>query len=341
MADGDTYYCPKCGKKKLIAQRSWSSGGYFRWWKCMFNQPGRTWRSKKPDGPPCELEIRVEGRDAEIDDWDSVLGKLAQINVPQVQQWLLKHDRDVHKRGLEVLYEGTIVDLVRRRDARGVGVALYWRADTWDTDEDVINPMSSDYDALRTESAQYIDFKGFNVQYLFAENGQTIWSPNEEPETAVFKGKSVGKRLGKKLVEFTKALEVSIAGLLKKATSEQARWNSEQVAFKAALEGICDRRLVSLSHYNGNDGTGQIAVGMATPQQVVEINRQLGKSIKLSVEIGTFSKRLEPEKVVELTAILGKTPTYNISTIFAGSWRSPAERLTLDQAKTLARIMSS
>lgn len=341
----DNYYCPKCGKKKLQKERSWDRNhrAYFTTWRCYHNAGGRTWRAKKPDGPRCDVEIKVDGRDAEIDDWDNLLGKMSMISVPQIQQWLLKNESDCHKRGMEVIYEGEIASLVRRRDGDGVGVGLYWNRDTWDTDPDVINPMSTSYDALRWESAQYLSFEGFNLRYLFTHRGVNLWAAGEDQDDAVFKGKSVGKRLKAKLCAFAQRLEKAIPSLLEKAQVESARWVSEKGHFERCLKSAFDGvEHFGITHYCGERQTAQINLRYLSVEGMLEANTLLNLDMKVGVQIGQHSDSVKPEVAIRFQEVLGiDVGRQNISEHFQGAWRTPGRRINLDEGIRLAKIVKA
>jgi len=338
----DTYYCPKCGKKKLKAESSYRSD-YNRIWKCWHNVPPTRRRygsTPKKLGPPCGLIIKVEDRDAEIDDYDDVLGKLAMIDVPQIQQYLLKEDRDVHKRGIEVIYEGTMVDLVRRRDSGGVGVALYWKAATYEQEvPDVINPFSSAYGALRSEAANHVMFRGRGVGHLFHNNGYEIW--DKDNESLPFTGKDVGKRMRADMVSWADALEKGFDLLATRCKNEAWRWDEEQRRFEQTLRNTLpstDQHLVRLQHYSGASQTAKLAVAAVTARQALEISKLLDRPVELQVL--SQGPPVSPEKAIEIQSLVSQTMTFDLNRDhFQASYGKTLHRFTIDEAVALARIM--
>lgn len=347
------FYCPKCGKKKLVSAYGYVGDGYHRYWRCEHNMEPKSWRGRrdwdKEKNPPCGLEIKVPGRNAEIDDYGTVIDKMANIAVPQIQQWLLKHDSDVRKKGIEVLYEGEFLDLVRRTDAGhgGLGVAIYWRAATWDRDPDIHNPTAIENDALRAESSQHITFRGFNVAYLF-DGHSVIWQKGEDQHDAVFKGKTLGKKLKAKLVSFAQAVEANYEKLLAKAKSESARWVEEKKAFKHAIEQVAladgrGRFPVRVDHYCGETQTAKVRLDMVTAEQAIQVKKILGVDIQLEMSFGNLHKRVSPETAVRLSALLKEDPKvkdirFNIEEFVYGGWRSDTRRVTLDEALALSKV---
>jgi hypothetical protein len=348
MDKTETYYCPKCGKKKLVADHEWSTSpdgnnGYFKVWKCLHNVPPRRRRygyTPKKLGPPCGLKIQVEGRNAEIDDYDDILGKLAMIDVPQIQQYLLKEDRTVHKRGIEVIYEGTMVDLVRRRDGDGVGVGLYWKGATYDEDPDTVNPLDSGYHNLRTEAAQHVMFMGHGVGFLFHQNGHNIWEPGSV--TTAFQGKSVGKRMKEKMVRWAASLENEFTSLVARCESEHARWLRERAEFDQQLRNTLghDHSAVSVRHYCGHRRTAEVTVRPVTAHQALEIANLLGLNIELPVL--AQGPKLTPAKAIEIQALVpARTMRFDLNRehFTGGYYNSTPTRLTQSQAVALARIV--
>ena len=340
-----TYYCPKCGHKKLVSDHAYSGNGYYRIWVCLHNVPPERRRySSKPRkelGPPCGLKIKAEGRDANIDDYDDLLGKLATIGVPEVQQWMLQHKRSIHKKGLEVLYQGPLVDLVRCNDGDGVGVGLWWRGATWDTGAGLINPTEGSNNALRSEAAQYVMFRGFSCSTLFARNGADIWKPGDDT-AAVFKGKSLGKKLKERLVRFAIALEQELPELIKLCKSERQRWVNEQARYEEALSLYGRYGGVTLSHYCGERKTGRINVRQVRPAEAKAMEELLGFEIKLDA-LSVHPSQVSPDQAIEIERIVGADLSFNVSRYFGRSFVSdrPERRFTQAEAVALTTLLET
>lgn len=346
MDKTNTYYCPKCGHKKLVSDHDYSGHGYYRVWVCLHNvPPGRRRYSsepKKPLGPPCGLKIKVDGRDAGIDDYDDILAKLATINVPQVQQWMLQHQRNIHKKGLEVLYEGPLVDLVRCNDGDGVGVGLWWRGATWDTGAGLTNPIEGSNNALRSEAAQYVMFRGLSCSTLFARNGADIWEPGGD-DAAVFKGKTLGKKLKERLVRFTVALERELPELIRRCKEERQRWLDEQARYEEALNLYGRYGGVTLSHYCGETKLGRVNVRQVRPAEAKAIEALLGIEIELN-SLSVHPVVVSVDKAIEIEKIVGTNLAFDVSRYFGATYSSgqrTERRLTQAQAVELIKILET
>ena len=345
MDKSKTYYCPKCGKKKLVADSEYSDGRHNRIWRCLFNVPVRRryGSNAKPPGTPCGVVIKADGRDAEIDDYDDVLAKLATINVPQVQQWMLQHQRNIHKKGLEVLYEGPLVDLVRCNDGDRVGAGLYWRGATWDGDSGLLNPIEGKHNALRCESAHYVKFRNFACSTLFAHNGAAIWEPNEDKD-AVFSGKTVGKRLKDKLARFVVSLEKEVPGLIEQCKSEQQRWSDERSRYEERLAAVLGNvGGLWVNHYSGESKRALINIRQVRPAEAKAIGELLGFEVKLNV-LSVSPHAVSPETASEIERVVGQPLTVDIARYFGrhyGNDSSPERRLSMDEALGVARILAT
>lgn len=336
------FYCPKCGNKKLIKESEWHSGGYWRTWVCKHNAKSTRYRygaPKKEKGPPCGVVIKASGRDAEIEDFHGVLGKMARINVPPIQTYLLEHDRDVHKRGLEVLYQGPLVDVVRRRhNDDGVGVALYWRKRTWDSeDDDLIDPCGTAYEALRSRAAHYIEFKGLALNYIFAGNGSVIW---EKESTDPFPKGGLGKRTKAAIVEWVKGLEGAIPALLKQAKEEVCRWVKEKEFFQQELSRLTGGKTstVRLHDYDGGKLTAQIVTRAVTPKELFDICKLLDYELTVPFTLGR-TRGVSLEMAIKLEETFGKKIELDSNRMFSGHHPNVMRRVTLDEARAIAGIL--
>lgn len=343
-----TYYCPKCGKKKLEKNHSYSGGGYYQTWSCSHNAEPRTWRARRrrqkqvEEGKTfkvCGLVIAVDGRDAEIEDYHDVLGKMARIKTPAIQTYLLEHDRNIHKRGLEVLYVGELVSLVRRRDGEGVGVALYWNANTWDDDEDVMNPVSgSNLRLFQDECTQYVKFNGVSISDLLRRDGQDIWL-KDDGGAYPFTG-GLGKRLKARLVEFTTQLEKALPDVIKRCEAERTRWADEKAAFIKAVNAVNTQyKPVQVTHYNGETKTAVISVRAVSAREAREIGKVLDKDISLVLNFGDHRQGLSPDKAIEVCDLLGGKIEFALG-VFGNTYGVPQRRVTLSEALDVATILT-
>jgi hypothetical protein len=345
------FYCPKCGKKKLEKTHRWIGGEYRQIWECKHGAPVRRRRYgyKEPKEPikPCGCEITHEDRDAKIEDYHDVLGKMARINVPSIQTYLLENDQTIHRKGFEVLYVGDLVSLVRRRDGDGVGVALYWHANTWDADNDdpeMVNPVkrgTSLYNLFHHESALYTRFECVRISQLLRQDGQDIWVKGEDGNP--FNG-TLGKRRKAKMVEFVTLLEKSLPDIIKECTSERARWQDEQAIFEKELEvsDIEVSQSVHLSHYNGETKQATIRLRSVSAQETVEINKALGMEIRLSFGLGNSRGPIKPEVAIEVCKVFPKQKIeFDINSHFAGVYNRDDRKVTLAQARLLTNILDT
>jgi len=337
-----TYYCPKCGRKKLCSGRRWQEIGQhdrYDFYGCTYNRPGKTYRAKMPSGPPCGLIIEIADRDATLDDYNDVLGRLAQINVPEIQQWLLKNKTNINKRGMEVLYEGTLVDVIRRRDSAGVGVALYWRAETWDDDPDTLNPFSTINGALRSNAAHYVMFRGTPVGPQFQTNGTDVWASGNDAQ--VFTG-ALGKKLKAKIVEWAAALEKELPSLIEQCRAEDARWKAEEAHLKSAIGEIVSSGHFHISDYRGNTKTGGIWLRSVSPEEALSISRALNCEFKLNALV-VAPHSVSIEKAIELGKVMAPTKlSFDINFLFKPYYSRrdvPQRRLNLDEAVAVVKIL--
>jgi len=330
------FYCPKCGKKQLIESNKWTDGCYWRVWKCLHNQQGRySYRSStKEKGPPCDLIIEAEGRHATIDDYGGILGKLSKINIPQIQQWLLENDQDVHKRGMDVLYQGPLVDVVRRRNRHGVGVALYWRARTWDEDSDALDPFDNgEADALRSRAANFVEHGGLPIGGLFARNGMDVW--RKDYHDTIFKDRPYGKGLKKDIVAWAASLEAALPGLIATCESEDQRWTQEGTQFSSSIRQLVMRTGqggFQMHDYCGNTKTALMHTGYVSARAALEIGQALGISFRLAI-LSVSPHYATPEEAIKIEEVLGRKMTISVSSDLR------YRRFTFDEAVEVAKIL--
>jgi len=256
----DKFYCPKCGKKELT--RSWDKN---RTWKCQYNAPStRPWRSgaKVVAGPACGLVISHPDRHAKISDYHSVLDLIVRDG-EAIKHHLLENNANVRKRGLEIMYAGELLDLVRLRDNEGVGAYIYFKAH-WD------GTVGGVPCQLTGGASRHIKFRDHTVESLSRVYRFCLWAKKEtyHPQRgAPFKGKLTAKmRIA--IVEWAAALDRAWPQLAAKATSEHDRWVSESKALQAELRFEGKGPCVQVKLYNGETKTVSIDVhGAITPDQ--------------------------------------------------------------------------
>jgi len=331
-------YCPQCGHKTLRKGRRYlyEIRKELVIWACTHNMQPRTHRGKPHNLTPCDLVIAFDDRDAEIDDYGGVLGLMSQIHVPQIQQWLLKNNSDIHARGLDVLYEGPLVDVVRRRDGDGVGVALFWRGSTWDKDDSsLFTPNNTMFEFARKEACGYVDYQGFKASYLFQEGiSFDLWTKDSPEDQKVFKGSTCGKRMAAQIVEFVKGFELAIPKILMECKSEVDRWAAEERDFKATLNqrpgGL---RHMAVRHYCGERRSAALDFGVVRPYQAAQIEDLLKTSITFQGLCSANRIYVSMEEAMEIEKILGVEYRVSLRTIEYGM------RFNLDMAMDMAAIL--
>lgn len=327
-------YCPQCGHKTL------RQGRMHRhiFWACTYNMQPRTWRGEKHNRKPCDLVIACDDRDATIDDYGGVLGLMSQIHVPQIKQWLLKKDETIHARGMEVIYEGPIFDVVRRRNDNGVGAGLYWRRQTHDQENtDLFDPNIDMFWFARSEASHYVKFRGFAASYLFGKGKYVeLWQQDEKEEDAVFKGKRCGKRMQAKIVEFCKAFEVAIPDILKECKSETDRWAAERKAFeKALVDHVAPAKCrMSMQHYCGERRTASFSFPSVRPSTAALIEDLTKIEIPFQGLIACTRSNLSFVEAQKVEALLGVKYRVSLRRL------DYSERFNLDMAKDLAAILA-
>lgn len=336
------YYCPKCGKKKLRKEYGYQYGHYG--FVCDHNAEPKSWRGRRnydaEKTPPCGLTIFRKDRDARIDDYDeqNPLVGMSNIMVPMIQKWLLRNDTNVRKKTIDVVYEGAMLDLVRRSIGDGTAVQIYWKRHTYERDDaEIKDPTAYEYQALRHEAAEFISFEGFDVRSLFGRDA-TVWDKGSG--TNVFTEKSVGKRLKKKLVAFGQKLEAEFDSIVELARREKTRWETEQKALEGAIGIHVSPRRLSVRHYSGQTKTAALTMNHVSPTEVAAINEEFGMNIRLRITIGE-SVSLAPLTVKKLADMVGKSPMFNISDDMNmhDRWNGVTRRWTPADAVRLAKIL--
>ena len=282
----DHFYCPECGNKTLVEDRDWQRAAngrdhdYYRTWKCRHNHGSkeiqrridanwiypRTERAmqeamnKVAARPPCNCVITAQGRDAEISDYGTILDKLANAD-NEFKNWLLGADPTVHKKGFEILYQTDFMRVVRLRDKEGVGVWVYWEADR---DSDQILGRS----ALEHQCALHIKFRDLSLRAIFLDSRFALWRKGHD--NTLFSGKSLGKRMKAKIVEWATEFEAAFPSLLQEARNQKRRWEGEESLLRSELRSISHDLVVR--SYDGHHTNCLVQLlRPVTPEQAKEI----------------------------------------------------------------------
>lgn len=332
-------YCPQCGHKTLRNGRRLNAGGYHVFWACTHNMQPRTWRGERHNRKPCDLVIQVPGRDATPNDFGGVLGLMSKIHIPQIKQWLLNNDGEIHARGMKVIYEGPLFDVVRRRvTSSGVGAGLYWKRRTYERDDETLfDPNDNLFSFARSEAAHYVNYKGFQAAYLFDKGKYVeLWQQDEDEEKAVFKGARCGKRMQKEIVEFCKAFEVDIPEILMRCKQERARWAAEKRKFQQDLEQhVAPRPLrLEMQHYSGETRQASFCFPHVRPATAARIEALLDEKIPFVGLSGATRTGLTFDEAQKVEDLLGIKYSVNLMRL------SYSRHYDIDTAKALAKIIS-
>ena len=210
--------------------------------------------------PPCNCVIKGQGRDAEISDHGTILDRLADAD-NDFKNWLFRSDPTVHKKGFEILYRTDFMHVVRLRDKEGVGVWVYWEADR---DGDQILGRS----ALAHPCALNIKFRGLSLRTIFFTNRFELWRKGHD--NTLFSGKSLGKRMRAKIVEWATEFEAAFPALLQEARNQKGRWEGEESLLKSELRSISHDLVVR--SYDGHHTNCRVQLlRPVTPEQAKAI----------------------------------------------------------------------
>ena len=331
-----TRYCPQCGHKTLRKGRIYQESHIksFTFWACLHNMQPRTYRGTPHGRTPCGLILAFDGAHAEIDDFGGVLGQISRIHVPQIKQWLLKNDPDIHARGMVEIYKGPLFDVVRCRDHRGVGVKLYWRALTWDREDDnLFHPARDMFDFARSRAAHYVTYKGIPAARLFAlGHRQTLWSPGD----TLFGEGNCGKRMQAQIVEFCESFEVDIPSILLECKAENDRWEREERELKAAAARAAGSKLSKLGvvSYCGETRTASIWIQAVRPIQAMEIEELLKDKISVQGLPNASRCSLTTREALAIEELLGVSINVNMNSVCGQQ-----QRYNSDMVSDLAAIV--
>lgn len=337
-------YCPQCGHKTLRKGERYMGQYPNRRtrtiWACTHNMQPRTYRGEKHSRKPCDLVLAFDDRDAKIEDYGGVLGQMSRIHIPPIQSYLLEKRSDVNARGMKILYEGPLFDVVRRRNTEsGVGVGLYWKAATYGEDEDdLFDPRNGAFDFARSEAAHYVMYRGFQAAYLLDRDiCVELWQQGEDEEKAVFKGARCGKRMEKEIIDFCKAFEVDIPKILGEARDEDNRWKRERQEFKRTMAnavGGSSNLKVSLVHYCGERKTATFDFPSVRPSTAALIQDLTEIPLSLSGLSNATRHQISFDEAQKIERLLGVQ--YRVS-LRALSYH---KRFNIDMAVDLAKLIA-
>jgi hypothetical protein len=182
---------------------------------------------------------------------------------PEIKTWLLENATDVQRRGLEVLYEGESIDVVRMRDTHGVGVWAYFK----EARKSGKHGELPEHAALTSRAARYIHFRFVPLSRIFQRGIRfRLWSRDLPvysshdhgiaSETVVFNG-PLGKKKTKEIVEWAAALEATLPMLIESAKKEHARWEEERRELCQSVR----HTVLSIEAYNGETKTSSVRIG--------------------------------------------------------------------------------
>jgi len=264
----DRFYCPRCGQKKLekVYARVKRPNGQSSWHYtlvCSHNSRPKTWRGRQnydPDKtPPCGLVIEVPGRDATLDDYDNVLYQVSAAALPEIQRYLFRQGESIHKRGFEVLYEGTLIDVVRvRHDSHdGVVVLGYWHGNTWDKSKSSPDTLSKHHEAGSYIKVPTPDHpEGVALQDIILNPAIKLWHKDKD---YLFTG-SYGLKLKNRIINWVKRLETQWETLHATHINETNRWDREEKEFQHALDKAKGTVSLHIRHYSGANYTARLYI---------------------------------------------------------------------------------
>lgn len=218
------YYCPKCNAKKLRNMTWRESGRSF--WECC--------------NAKCKLRIEVEGRDSEIADYLNPVDRLARYEL-RIPDYFVQNERNVYRKGFEVIYEGEVSFLVRHRTKdEGICVGFYWKATTIDMDDDgddgddVVNPCNERY-LFDHDAAKAIKFRGESLLGIISRGRwpTIVWRKGQPSR---YNG-TLNAALKAQIVEWATDLDTAIPGLIDKARGLIAEWTAESDSIGEYIDG--------------------------------------------------------------------------------------------------------
>lgn len=185
------YYCPSCKKRAL---KSCYIGGHAGW-RC--------------ESEKCGISISVEGRDALITDHFNVLDLLARSEEERIMASILGKEVTLQRRGMDVLFKGEHVCLVKVLDGRDPSVCVYHRH--W-IETGASWPGSGLSANQYVGSIPYsVSGKGATCRTIFGQHRFAIYG--EEGSHALFCGPYKAP-IRKEMVAFTAALDKDYTRLI-------------------------------------------------------------------------------------------------------------------------------
>lgn len=251
------FYCPKCSKKQL--ERGYENGFFV--WKCKYNAPStKPWRRGakvlKEDQIPCGLVITHPHRHAEISDYKAdILDRMAAAKPGDVlKSHLLATIPSIQRRGLEVLFAGELVELVRLNDDEGIGAYIYIK-ENWE------NGGAEKTLALTSRAARLIKFRDVDLYTIAHGRRFCLWALKEtyySQRHAPYKGKLTAK-MKRDLVAWAAALDHDLPELKSRAIVDDRRWTAEERILRQEIAELRDDVKGPYVQIEGYDGAVQKA----------------------------------------------------------------------------------
>jgi hypothetical protein len=227
------FYCPKCEQKKLRSDYITDLSIVGRFGQCR-----RIWSCDNDRVPVagggvgyCDCKISVEGRDAEISDYENVLDRMVS-STPPIITWILGNYPKVHKTGLKALYVGEHLDLVRLRDDDGIGIYVFFRMHTVEVDEELARLM-------RSAAGQHIKFRGVSMNKIFSNARTMLYSKTSRSWGGpIFPDKNETPDLHKVLISWAKEMDKEFKLYVEMMTKESAAFGDEEKKLIAEINAL-------------------------------------------------------------------------------------------------------
>lgn len=237
--------CPKCHYKKLV--NTWIGPHYG--WCCA----------------KCGLIISHNKRDAEIQDYFTVLDKMAMTPEEEFLAWWRSVRKSASRTGLGVLHQTEFLTVFKNQEAKNTSIEVFFNAHR---NGDKLVHRRIDDDIWRHAAlARPILFRKQHVKLVVNPITYRLF-PNDSlfPE-----GSRISKAVKEAAVEWAIAFEAAYPALKARAAENIKTWEQNE-AVDSRATGTC--RHVDRGYYNGFFRTYRIAInGALTPQAILEIER--------------------------------------------------------------------